>query len=90
MLRSVGNPKHALNVSGSLYIPLVLPVARPDLALVNAQLIYPARDYLGFPRGETLLNIRHPLTTLLFNTKAIIPVNVSSCANMIFRCVSSN
>ncbi|MEO6568465.1 MAG: hypothetical protein ABIO94_06845 [Opitutaceae bacterium] len=62
VLRSVGNPKRALSVSGSLYIPLALPVARPDLALVNAQLIYPARDYLGFPTGETLLKVTHPLS----------------------------
>ena len=62
VLRETGNPKHTLAVSGSLYIPLALPVQRPDLVLVNAQLLYPIRDYLGFPAGTTLVRLEHPLT----------------------------
>lgn len=62
VLRSWGNPKHTLSVSGSLYIPLALPVTRPDLALVNAQMLYPVRDFIGWPAGTTLLNIQHALS----------------------------
>jgi hypothetical protein len=62
VLRELGNPKHTLAVSGSIYVPLALPVQRPDLVLVNAQLLYPIRDYLGFPAGTTLVRLEHPLT----------------------------
>lgn len=62
VLRHYGNPKHTLSVSGSLYIPLALPVARPDLAIVNAQLLYPVRAYLGFPSGKELIVLNHPLS----------------------------
>jgi hypothetical protein len=62
VLRELGNPKHSLSVSGSIYIPLGLPIARADLVLVNAQMIYPIRAYIGYPAGSTLLRIEHPLT----------------------------
>jgi hypothetical protein len=62
VLRDVGNPKHSLSVSGSIYIPLSAPVRRPDLVLVNAQMIYPIRSYIGYPAGTTLLRVEHPLT----------------------------
>jgi len=62
ILREFGNPKHSLSVTGSLYAPLALPVQRPDLALVNAQLLYPVRGYLGYPPGTTLLSLEHPLS----------------------------
>jgi hypothetical protein len=62
ILRAQGNPKHTLSVSGSIYIPLTIPVTRPDLALVNAQLLYPIRGYIGFPAGETLLRLENPLS----------------------------
>ena len=61
VLRSLGNPKHSLSTSGSIYITLVLPVTRPDLALVNAQFIYPIRGYIGYPEGETVFRVEHPL-----------------------------
>jgi hypothetical protein len=62
VLRNFGNPKRTLSMSGSIYIPLALPVTRPDLALVNAQMIYPVRGSIGYPEGRTLLRIEHPLT----------------------------
>jgi hypothetical protein len=62
VLRDLGNPKHSLSVSGSVYVPLSLPVARADLVLVNAQMLFPVRDYIGYPPGATLLRIEHPLT----------------------------
>ena len=62
VLRDLGNPKHSLSVSGSIYNPLSVPVARPDLVLVNAQMIFPIRSYIGYPAGATLLRIEHPLT----------------------------
>lgn len=61
VLRTWGNPKRALTVAGSIYIPLALPVARPDLALVNAQFLYPVRATLPPPAGTTLLRFDHPL-----------------------------
>lgn len=61
VLRAWGNPKRALTLSGSIYIPLALPVTRPDLALVNAQFLYPVRAALPAPAGTTLLHFEHPL-----------------------------
>lgn len=61
ILRDLGNPKHTLSVSGSLYAPLALPVRRPDLVLANAQLLYPVRDFIGYPAGLTVLSVEHPL-----------------------------
>ena len=62
VLRNLGNPKHSLSVSGSVYIPLPLPVARADLVLVNAQMLFPVRAYIGYPAGRTLLRFEHPLS----------------------------
>ncbi len=62
VLKNYGNPKHTLSVSGSLYFPLDLPVTRPDLALVNAQVLYPVRGALPCPAGNTLIEIENPLS----------------------------
>lgn len=66
VLRNWGNPKHTLTFSGAIYVPLALPVSRPDLVLVNAQLLHPVHHYLGYPAGKTLLRLEHPLTYLAF------------------------
>lgn len=73
VLRSWGNPKRSLSVAGSLYIPLSQPVARPDLALVNAQLLYPIRDALPYPAGITLLRAEHPLVYKPFQYESHSP-----------------
>lgn len=62
ILREFGNPKRSLAVSGSLYTPLALPVQRPELILVNAQMLYPVRSYLGYPAGHTIVSLEHPLS----------------------------
>jgi hypothetical protein len=62
VLAEVGNPKRTLSVTGSLYRPLQLPVNRPDLALVNAQMLYPVRSYVGFPAGQVVFSLPHPLS----------------------------
>ncbi len=62
VLRRYGNPKRSLTVSGSLYRVLVQPVTRPDLALINAQLLFPIRGVIGAPAGRTLLRVEHALT----------------------------
>ncbi|MCX6953714.1 MAG: hypothetical protein NTV51_16305, partial [Verrucomicrobia bacterium] len=62
VLRAWGNPKHALTISGSIYAPLNLPVARPDFALLNAEMLYPVRARLEAPAGVTLLRFEHPLS----------------------------
>jgi hypothetical protein len=62
VLRELGNPKSALTFDGCISRPLLLPVVRPGYALVNAQLLYPVRKYTGYPRGEVLLSIPHPLS----------------------------
>jgi hypothetical protein len=61
VLGEVGIPKHALSVTGTLYRPLALPVTRPNLALVNAQFLFPVRDYAGYPAGRVLFSLPHPL-----------------------------
>lgn len=73
VLRSWGNPKRSLSVAGSLYIPLALPVSRPDLALVNAQLLYPVRAYRGFPAGRTVLEVGHALSYPPFQYESHTP-----------------
>lgn len=62
VLGRIGQPKHALSFTGSLYRGLDLPVTRPDFALVDAQLLYPLRDFIGPPAGEVLFSTAHPLT----------------------------
>ena len=73
VLKAYGVPKHSLSVTGSLYLPLDLPVSRPDLVLVNAQLLYPIRGYLGEPPGRTLLKFEHPLSYLPFQYESHTP-----------------
>ena len=73
VLRGWGNPKRSLSVSGSLYVPLAMPVARPDLALVNAQFLYPVRGYIGFPQGETILRAQNPLSYRPYQYEGFTP-----------------
>jgi hypothetical protein len=73
VLRSWGNPKRSLSVAGSIYIPLALPVSRSDLALVNAQLLYPVRAYRGFPAGRTVLEVGHALSYPPFQYESHTP-----------------
>lgn len=73
VLRRYGNVKHTLSVSGSIYQRLDLPVAHPDLVLVNAQLLYPVRAFIGYPPGDTLLRFEHPLEYLPFQYEGHTP-----------------
>jgi hypothetical protein len=61
ILATLGNPKAGLSVDGCIFRPLVLPVVRPELVLVNAQFLYPVRAYAGYPEGKVLLAIANPL-----------------------------
>jgi hypothetical protein len=62
LLRELGNPKRALSVRGSIYLRMSVPVTRPELVLVNFQMLFPVRDAADFPTGLTLLRLEHPLT----------------------------
>lgn len=73
VLRHYGNPKRTLSIAGSLYVPSGAPVNRPDLALVNAQLLYPVRSLLALPAGETLLRVAHPLAYKPFQYECHTP-----------------
>ncbi len=73
VMRHWGNPKRTLSVAGSLYVGLELPVKRPDLALVNAQLLYPVRSYVGVPAGDTLLRFDHPVSYRPFQYECQTP-----------------
>lgn len=73
VLRHWGNPKHTISVAGSMYVPLALPVTRPDLALVNAQLLYPLHLDIGYPPGRTLLRFEHPLAFRPFHYEGFNP-----------------
>ncbi len=61
VLREWGNPKRALTVTGSLYTPVALPVKRTNLALIDAQFLYPVRGAFPAPPGTDLLRFEHPL-----------------------------
>lgn len=73
VLRHWGNPKHTITFAGAIYLPLDLPVSRPDLALVNAQGLYPVHRYLGYPPGRTILRLAHPLSYLPFQYEGHSP-----------------
>lgn len=73
VLRAAGNPKRVLTYSGSIYIPLAMPVRAPALALVNTQLVYPIRDFEPLPAGEFLLLKEHPLSVKLFQYESHTP-----------------
>lgn len=73
VLRHYGWPKRTLSVAGAMYREVAMSVTRPDLALANAQSLYPALDYLGFPPGRTLLRWPHPLTYLPFQYEGHTP-----------------
>jgi len=73
IMREFGNPKRSLSVAGSIYVPLALPVQRPDLVLVNAQQLYPVRDFIGYPAGTTLVSLEHPVAYLPFQYEGHSP-----------------
>ena len=73
VLRTWGTPKHALTIAGSIHIPLALPVTRPDLALVNAPALYPARTALPPPASTTRLHFDHPLAYPPFHYEGHTP-----------------
>jgi hypothetical protein len=56
-----GMTKRWLSFTGTFYRPLILPRLQPDLALVDAQFIYPVRNYRGGPAGTVLFSVEHPL-----------------------------
>jgi hypothetical protein len=61
IMGTIGNPKRTLTFSGSLYWDETLPVTRPDLMLVNAQMLYPLRQPEPVPEGVVAMNVEHPL-----------------------------
>ncbi len=73
VLRQYGMTKRWLSVTGPVYLPLVLPGQRPDLALVNAQSLYPVRGYRGYPPGLVLFSVEHPLAYRPYQYEAHSP-----------------
>ena len=73
VMKAYGIPKYSLTVSGSLYVPLDRPVTRPDLALINAQILYPIRGAFPMPAGLALLEFKHPLSYPPFQFESHTP-----------------
>jgi hypothetical protein len=73
LLRELGNPKRALSVKGSIYLRMSVPVTRPELVLVNFQMLFPVREAAPFPTGRTLLRLEHPLTYAPFQYEGHTP-----------------
>jgi len=73
LLRELGNPKRALSVKGSIYLRMSVPVTRPELVLVNLQMLFPVREAVAFPTGQTLLRLEHPLTYAPFQYEQHTP-----------------
>lgn len=73
LLRELGNPKRALSVKGSIYLRMSVPVTRPELVLVNFQMLFPVREAINFPAGRTLLHLEHPLTYAPFQYEGHTP-----------------
>jgi hypothetical protein len=61
VIAGIGNPKRCLSFTGPIYRPLALPVTRPDLALANAQFLYPLRGWVDYPAGAVIFSLPHPL-----------------------------
>ncbi len=78
VLKNWGNPKHTITSTGSIYFPLGQPVTRPDLILVNAQMLYPVHVYIGYPPGRTLFRFEHPLSYLPFQYECHDPAERAS------------
>lgn len=57
-----GVPKRAVAFSGTMFATMDERVTRPDLALVNTNGLFPLRDYIGYPKGEVLLSLPHPVS----------------------------
>ena len=55
-------PQFLTSFADSFPWPQSTPTSRPDLALLNAQTLFPTREYRGFPAGEVLFSLPHPLT----------------------------
>ncbi len=67
-----GTPKVAVSFSGTM-IPRPNPVTRPDLALVNAHLLYPLRAPHPLPEGTTILRAEHPMSYLPYQYEGYSP-----------------
>lgn len=73
VLAAVGNPKRVTTVSGIVFPVSSDPVTRPDLALANAQTIYPLRAAVPLPDGVTLLRAENPLSYPPFQYEGYTP-----------------
>ncbi len=68
-----GVPKRVNSLSGTLYAAAPGPITRPDLALANAQILYPIRAPIALPEGVTLLRADHPLAYLPYQYEGHTP-----------------
>jgi hypothetical protein len=68
-----GNPQRAVSLEGPQVDVPALPVSRPDLVLVNAQALYPIKANRGYPAGQVLLRVPHPLQFPVFQYDAYDP-----------------
>jgi hypothetical protein len=73
VLRTWGNPQRTLSIRAKPESTDERAVSRPDLVLVNAQILYPVRGPLGYPPGKTLLQFAHPLTFLPYQYEGFTP-----------------
>ncbi len=55
-----GITRTALSYRGLICQPPPGPVLRRDLVLVNAQALYPLKDYIGYPAGTEIFSVPHP------------------------------
>lgn len=60
VIRSIGFPKRAYSLSGSIWVSYT--VTAPEYALVNAWMFYPVRKEEKLPEGDYLLRTPHPLS----------------------------
>lgn len=73
VLQQYGMTKNWVSFTGTIYQPLLIPVSRPDLVLINAGNIYPVRGFYGYPAGERLLSVDHPLSYLPYQYEGHTP-----------------
>ncbi|HVS52988.1 MAG TPA: hypothetical protein VHD62_11595 [Opitutaceae bacterium] len=71
--REAGVPKLALSFSGPLLGAPNPPVQRPDLALVNTEALFPLRDFVGEPAGETIFSVAHPSSLAAYQYEGYTP-----------------
>jgi hypothetical protein len=71
--REFGNPRFASTYDGVRPDRSLPDSTRPDLVLLNAQMIYPVGEFIGYPAGRVILDLSHPASYRPFQFDGLNP-----------------